>query len=50
MPETYTEYEFIVVRHSDGAFIPRDPDNLDYQEYLRIKANQDQQPISQPSK
>lgn len=48
--EKYTEEEHGVVRESDGAFIPRDPDNLDYQEYLRIKVNQDQQPISQPSK
>jgi hypothetical protein len=24
----------IIVRDADGAFIPTDPDNIDYQEYL----------------
>lgn len=35
--EKYTEEEHGVVRESDGAFIPRDPANIDYQEYLRQK-------------
>lgn len=38
--EKYTEEEHGVVRESDGAFIPRDPANLDYQQYLKDKANQ----------
>ena len=31
--EPDTEYNYIV-RLSDGASIPSDPDNIDYQEYL----------------
>jgi hypothetical protein len=27
-------HDFIIVRDEDGAFIPFDPDNRDYQEYL----------------
>ncbi len=31
---TLTAQSNIIVRNSDGAFIPTDPDNLDYQDYL----------------
>ena len=31
-----------VVRQSDKAVIPLDPDNVDYQEYLRWKAANEQ--------
>lgn len=40
--EGYVEEEHGIVRLSDGAFIPRDPENRDYQEYLRLKAEWDQ--------
>ena len=39
--ETYTEEEYGVVRESDGAFIPRDPDNRDYAEYLKQKEGEE---------
>lgn len=35
MPEKYSEYEFGIVRESDGAFIPRDKDNRDYAAWLK---------------
>jgi hypothetical protein len=31
---TLTESPDIIVRDKDGAFIPTDPDNVDYQDYL----------------
>ena len=34
MPYTLTRDPSTVVRNEDGAFIPFDPDNLDYQAYL----------------
>tara|TARA_R100001463_G_scaffold54009_1_gene105032 strand:+ start:223 stop:384 length:162 start_codon:yes stop_codon:yes gene_type:complete len=33
--ETKVVYENIIKRISDGACIPKDPDNRDYQEYLK---------------
>jgi hypothetical protein len=32
---TYMGNQTSIVRTSDGAFIPFDPDNTDYQEYLK---------------
>jgi hypothetical protein len=32
---TLTEFPDIIIRDEDGAFIPADPDNTDYAEYLR---------------
>ena len=34
MTYTLTANENTIVRDEDGAFIPTDPDNIDYQEYL----------------
>ena len=34
MTYTLTAQPNIIIRDSDGAFIPTDPDNVDYQEYL----------------
>ena len=34
MTYTLTEHPNIIVRDEDGAFIPTDPDNVDYQDYL----------------
>jgi hypothetical protein len=36
MSEEYqlTEYPNTIIRVSDGAFVPTDPDNVDYQDYL----------------
>ena len=34
MTYTLTAQPDIIVRDSDGAFIPTDPDNIDYQDYL----------------
>ena len=34
MTYTLTANENIIVRDEDGAFIPTDPDNTDYQDYL----------------
>ena len=34
MTYTLTEHPNTITRDSDGAFIPTDPDNVDYQEYL----------------
>jgi hypothetical protein len=31
---TLTAHPDIIVRDEDGAFIPMDPDNIDYQDYL----------------
>lgn len=35
--EKYTEEQNGVVRESDGMFIPRDPENRDYAEYMKEK-------------
>jgi hypothetical protein len=42
MTYTLTEYPTVIVRDEDRAFIPADPDNVDYQEYLawRDEGNQ----------
>ena len=37
MTYTLTETPDIIVRDEDQAFIPADPDNIDYQEYCRWK-------------
>ena len=34
MTYTLTANENTIIRASDGAFIPTDPDNMDYQDYL----------------
>ena len=34
MTYTLTEFPGTIIRDEDGAFIPTDPDNVDYQEYL----------------
>jgi hypothetical protein len=34
--ENYLDLEDVIQRLSDGAFIPKDENNADYQEYLRI--------------
>ena len=34
MTYTLTAHPNTIVRDEDGAFIPTDPDNVDYQEYL----------------
>ena len=34
MTYTLTAHESIIIRDSDQAFIPTDPDNTDYQNYL----------------
>jgi hypothetical protein len=34
MTYTLTEQPGIIVRDEDGAFVPADPDNIDYQKYL----------------
>ena len=31
---TLTEYPHTIVRDEDGAFIPTDPGNVDYQDFL----------------
>ena len=36
MTYTLTAEPNIIVRDEDGAFIPADPDNVDYQEYCRF--------------
>ena len=36
MTYTLTVHESIVIRDSDQAFIPTDPDNTDYQIYLQF--------------
>jgi hypothetical protein len=33
-PMTNAPSQTIIVRNEDGAFIPFDPDNIDYQDYL----------------
>lgn len=33
-PRNNKPHETLIVRDEDGAFIPADPDNIDYQEYL----------------
>ena len=35
MTYTLTAHPNTIVRDEDGAFIPTDPDNVDYVEYLR---------------
>lgn len=40
--EKYTEKEHGVVRESDGLFIPRDPENRDYAEYMEEKIKTEQ--------
>jgi hypothetical protein len=35
MTYTLTEWSHIIVRDADQAHIPTDPDNTDYQEYLK---------------
>jgi hypothetical protein len=43
-------HESIVVRDEDGAFIPFDPDNIDYQEYLTWwNAGNDPTPATPPA-
>ena len=39
MAEEYqlTGHPNTIIRASDGAFIPTDPDNMDYQDFLRWK-------------
>lgn len=37
--EKYTEEEHGVVRESDGLFIPRDPENRDYADFMEEKTN-----------
>jgi hypothetical protein len=34
MTYTLTAHPNTIVRDEDGAFIPTDPDNIDYQDYL----------------
>ena len=34
MTYTLTANENTIIRDEDGAFIPNDPDNVDYQKYL----------------
>lgn len=34
MTYTLTEFPYTIIRDEDGAFIPTDPDNLDYQAFL----------------
>jgi hypothetical protein len=34
MTYTLTEFPNTIIRDEDGAFIPNDPDNTDYQKYL----------------
>jgi hypothetical protein len=34
MTYTLTELPNTIIRDEDGAFIPTDPDNIDYQDYL----------------
>jgi hypothetical protein len=34
MTYTLTAHPNTIVRDEDGAFVPTDPDNVDYQEYL----------------
>ena len=36
MTYTLTAHPNTIVRDEDGAFIPTDPDNVDYQEFLRF--------------
>ena len=35
MTYTFTEHPNIIVRDEDQAFIPADPDNIDYQAFLK---------------
>ena len=41
----------MIQRDEDGAFIPADPDNIDYQEYLawRDEGNEPQPPPANPT-
>ena len=34
MTYTLTAHPSTIVRDEDGAFVPTDPDNIDYQKYL----------------
>ena len=36
MTYTLTAQPSTIVRDSDGAFVPTDPDNVDYQKYLQF--------------
>ena len=36
MTYTLTAHPNIIVRDEDGAFVPTDPDNIDYQVYLQF--------------
>lgn len=41
MREKYTEEEYVIIRLSDGAFIPRDLGNQDYLIYLDQKKKEE---------
>jgi hypothetical protein len=42
-------HDYIIVRDADNAFIPFDPDNMDYQEYLAwLEEGNQPTPAQQP--
>ena len=51
MTYTLTSHPNTVVRDEDGAFIPFDPDNVDYQDYLAWldEGNAPKQPPANPT-
>jgi hypothetical protein len=51
MPYTLTQHPNTIVRDEDGAFIPFDPDNIDYQKYLAwLDAGNEPTPYTPPAR
>ena len=49
MTYTLTAHPNTIVRDEDGAFIPTDPDNIDYQEFCRwVEAGGEPTPYTPP--
>ena len=51
MTYTLTAQPDVIVRDEDGSFIPTDPDNIDYQEYLSwLDEGNEPTPYTPPAK